>query len=176
VVGVAAQAGSHVSDVEIVRAGIERIDDLRPLFLALHDHHRRVSVLPLTEPDDRAWAARVATYTDHFSAERAILHLALRDGAPVGYAFTVLHDGSDDTFELAPRYAELYTLAVAPEARGGGIGTALLDAVDATLDELGITSLTLAVMADNEAAIRLYQRRGLVPAELILYRLRPPAD
>ncbi len=162
-------------DVEVVRAGIERIDDLRPLFLALHDHHRSVSAVPLTEPDDRAWAARAETYTSHFRDERAVLHLALRAGIPVGYAFTVLHDGTDDTFALAPRYAELYTLAVAPAARGGGIGTALLDAVDATLDELGITSLTLAVMADNEAAIRLYRRRGLVPGELVLYRLGPPA-
>ena len=102
-----------------------------------------------------------------------MLHLALQADRLVGYAFTVLHDGTDDTFQLAPRYAELYTLAVAPDARGGGIGTALLDAVDATLDELGITSLTVAVMTDNEAAIRLYRRRGLVPAELILMRVAP---
>lgn len=172
----AGRAGAPVTDVEIVRAGVERIDDLRVLFLALHDHHRRVSAVALTEPDDRAWAERIATYTGHFSADRAILHLALRDGTPVGYAFTVLHDGSDDTFPLAPRYAELYTLAVAPEARRAGIGTALLDAVDATLNDLGITSLTVAVMADNEAAIRLYQRRGMVPGELILYRLGTAAD
>jgi ribosomal protein S18 acetylase RimI-like enzyme len=160
-------------DVEIVRAGVERLEDLRPLFLALHDHHRAVSEIPLTEPDDRAWAARLATYTGHFHQERAILHLAVRAGDVVGYAFTVLHDGTDDTFELAPRYAELYTLAVAPEARGDGIGTALLDAVDATLDDLGVGSLTVAVMTANDAAIRLYRRRGLVPGELVLYRLRP---
>jgi ribosomal protein S18 acetylase RimI-like enzyme len=173
VVGLAAPAGSHVSDVEIVRGGVDRIDDLRTLFLALHDHHRGVSAMPLTEPDDRAWAERVATYTGHFRDGHAVLHLALQADRLVGYAFTVLHDGTDDTFELAPRYAELYTLAVAPDVRGGGIGTALLDAVDATLDELGIRSLTVAVMTDNEAAIRLYRRRGLVPAELILMRIEP---
>jgi ribosomal protein S18 acetylase RimI-like enzyme len=160
-------------DLEIVRAGSERIDDLRPLFLALHDHHRGVSAIPLTEPDDRAWAERVATYQGHFRDDHAVLHLAVRAGRVVGYAFTVLHDGTDDTFELAPRYAELYTLAVASDVRGGGIGTALLDAVDVTLHELGITSLTVAVMAANEAAIRLYRRRGLVPAELILMRVEP---
>ena len=157
--------------IEIVRAGAERIGELRPLFLALHDHHREVSAIPLTEPDDRAWRERAATYAGFFGDGSAILHLALRDGVAVGYAFTVLHDGTDDTFELAPRYAELYTLAVAAETRGGGIGSQLLDAVDATLDDLGIGSLTVAVMVHNEAAIRLYQRRGLVPGELILYRI-----
>ena len=173
-VGVAARPCAAVSDgVEIVRAGIDRVEDLRPLFLALHDHHRGVSAVPLTEPDARAWAARVATYTAHFVDDRAILHVATRAGALVGYAFTVVHDGTNDTFELAPRYAELYSLAVAPGARGGGIGTALLDALDATLDDLGIGALTVAVMAANEAAIGLDQRRGLVPGELVLYRLRP---
>jgi hypothetical protein len=29
--------------VAIVRAGHERLDELRPLYLALHDHHRGVS-------------------------------------------------------------------------------------------------------------------------------------
>ena len=156
---------------EIVRVGAERVGDLRSLFLALHDHHRGVSEIPLTEPDDRAWSARAATYAGFFGDGSAILHLALRDGVAVGYAFTVVHDGTDDTFELAPRYAELYTLAVATEARGVGIGNQLLDALDATLDELGVESLTVAVMARNEAAIRLYRRRGLVPGELILYRI-----
>ena len=172
----AGRAGAPVTDVEIVRAGVERIDDLRRAL----PRAARPPPQSVGRRADRAGRPRlggpVATYTGHFSADRAILHLALRDGTPVGYAFTVLHDGSDDTFPLAPRYAELYTLAVAPEARRAGIGTALLDAVDATLNDLGITSLTVAVMADNEAAIRLYQRRGMVPGELILYRLGTAAD
>jgi ribosomal protein S18 acetylase RimI-like enzyme len=89
----------------------------------------------------------------------------------VGYTFTVLHAGSDDTFPLGAGYAELYTLAVVPESRGLGIGTALLDAVDAALADRGIPNLTVAVMLQNEAAIRLYRRRGLIPGELIMYRI-----
>jgi ribosomal protein S18 acetylase RimI-like enzyme len=83
----------------------------------------------------------------------------------------VLHDGSDDTFPLGAGYAELYTLAVLSESRGSGIGTMLLDAVDAELDARRVPHLTVAVMADNEAAIRLYRRRGLLPGELVMYRL-----
>jgi ribosomal protein S18 acetylase RimI-like enzyme len=47
----------------------------------------------------------------------------------------------------------------------------LLDAVDAELDARRVPHLTVAVMADNEAAIRLYRRRGLLPGELVMYRL-----
>ena len=94
----------------------------------------------------------------------------------LGYAFTVLHAGSDDTFPLGAGYAELDTLAVLPQSRGSGVGTALLDAVDAALADRAIPNLTVAVMAQNEAAIRLYRRRGLIPGELIMYRIGPQPD
>jgi ribosomal protein S18 acetylase RimI-like enzyme len=84
----------------------------------------------------------------------------------------VLHDGADDTFPLAPRYAELYTLSVAEGRRGAGIGSRLLDAVDAALADEGDPPLVVSVMVGNTGALRLYERRGLVPGELVLYRFR----
>jgi ribosomal protein S18 acetylase RimI-like enzyme len=144
---------------------------LRDAFLSMHEHHRRRSAVTLTEPDERAWSERVSTYEQHFAAGRALLHVARIDGSCVGYAFTVLHPGSDDTFPLGAGYAELYTLAVVPGSRGSGIGSALLDAMDATLRARAIPNLMVAVMGANEAAIRLYRRRGLIPGELILYRI-----
>lgn len=156
---------------EIRQGTAQDIPQLRPVFLSLHHHHRSVSAVPVTEPDERAWNERVATYAHHFDDGRALLHLACADAGCVGYAFTILQPGSDDTFPLGSGYAELYTLAVLPQWRGAGLGTALLDAVDAALTAADIPSLTVAVMAQNDAAIRFYQRRGLVPGELIMYRL-----
>jgi len=147
------------------------IPELKAAFLSLHDHHRALSAVALTEPDDRAWAERVRTYEQYFAEDRALLHLARIGARCAGYAFTVLHPGSDDTFLLGAGYAELYTLAVVPESRGLGIGTALLDVVDAALADAAIPNLTVAVMAQNDAAIRLYRRRGLVPGELVMYRI-----
>jgi ribosomal protein S18 acetylase RimI-like enzyme len=161
--------------VEIAEVGAERLDDLAPLYAALHEFHRGVSAVPLTEPLARAWAARRATYAGHLGGGRALVHLATRDGRPVGYAFTILHEAGDDTFPLAPGYAELYTLSVAADARGGGVGSALLDALDAALDARGVTSLVVAVMAANADAIRLYERRGLVAGEVLMYRVGRPA-
>ncbi len=85
-----------------------------------------------------------------------------------------MQDGPDDTFAVGARYAALYSLSVAPEARGGGVGTALMDVLDERLDELGIAELSIGVMAGNEDAIRFYRKRGLVPVELFLWRVRRP--
>ena len=131
----------------------------------------RIAYPQKTEPDDRAWAERIRTYERYFAEGQALLHLARIEGRCVGYAFTVLHPGCDDTFPLGAGYAELYTLAVLPESRGLGIGTALLDVVDAALADAAIPNLTVAVMAHNDAAVRLYRRHGLVPGELIMYRI-----
>jgi ribosomal protein S18 acetylase RimI-like enzyme len=68
------------------------------------------------------------------------------------------------------RYAELYSLAVAPEARGKGLGTRILDFADGELASRGIRDLQVAVMAGNDDALRFYERRGLRVAEVILYR------
>ena len=101
-------------NVTVTRAGAEAVDDLRALFLALHRHHRSVTDLPLVA-DDEAWRARRGTYLAWFAEGRALLFVARAQETPVGYALVVWHEGADDTFPLAPRYAELYTLSVAEE-------------------------------------------------------------
>jgi len=113
-------------DVTVAQAGVEAVDELRLLFLALHRHHRSVTDLPLVA-DDEAWQARRATYLAWFAEGRVLLFVASAGEAPVGYALVVWHEGADDTFPLAPRYAELYTLSVAEGARGAGVGGRLLD-------------------------------------------------
>jgi ribosomal protein S18 acetylase RimI-like enzyme len=91
----------------------------------------------------------------------------------VGYAVTRIHEGCDNTFDLGPRHAEVWSLSVAPAERGRGVGSLLLDAVDRELERRGIAHLAIAVMAGNEAAQRLYERRGLVPGEVLLLRGPP---
>jgi ribosomal protein S18 acetylase RimI-like enzyme len=71
------------------------------------------------------------------------------------------------------RWAELYSLSVLPEDRGAGVGTALLDFVDAELARLGILDMSVAVMVGNDDAQRLYEGRGFRAAEVMLYRFAP---
>jgi GNAT superfamily N-acetyltransferase len=162
--------------IEIAAAGAERVDELEPLWLALHRHHREVAAQPVVADDDASWARRRAWYLEMLAGGDDAVLIAERDGRPVGYAFLHLHDGPDDTWPVDGRWAEVVSLSFLPEERGGGIGTALLDAVDAELAARGIRDLQVAVMAGNADALRLYQRRGLEPAEVVLFRFGTNGD
>lgn len=156
-------------------AGAERVDDVKDLWLDLHHHHRKVvGALPLVENDELSWERRRALYLDRLASGTAFLVLASEQGAVVGYALVCIEQGPDDTFHLGQLYAELYSLSVAPRLRGRGIGSGLLDFVDQELDRRSIEGLKVAVMADNVDALRLYERRGLRLAELLLYRFAAP--
>jgi ribosomal protein S18 acetylase RimI-like enzyme len=52
---------------------------------------------------------------------------------------------------------------VAPEARGQGVGNALVDVVIEHARLSGATRLLLDVADDNRQAIALYARKGFVP-------------
>ncbi len=159
----------------IVAAGEERLVELRELYLSLHHAELAVSTLALTEPDERAWAARLRTYRHHFAAGRARLLLAEDDGRPVGYALGLVSEAHDDTFVLGARVGELYTLVVAPDRRGRGVGAQLLAALDEVLAAEGVTSLRVEVMVGNADARRFYRRHGLVEGEVVLYRYPRPS-
>jgi GNAT superfamily N-acetyltransferase len=157
-------------DITIGVAGPERLGDLRALYLSLLESDRAISPVAMLEPGEHAWAARRATYAEAFAEDRAVLLLAEAGPEPVGYALVLVHRASDDTYGFAPAFAELYSLVVAPQRRGAGLGHRLMDAVDALVAERGLTALSVAVTLGNEDALRFYERRGLVPAELVLYR------
>ncbi len=63
-------------------------------------------------------------------------------------------------FRLRSRVARLYSIAVAADARGQGIGEALLEAAERTASRRGCDRLRLEVRVDNAGAQRLYERRG----------------
>jgi ribosomal protein S18 acetylase RimI-like enzyme len=123
-------------------AGADRVDSLQELWLALHRHHRATANLQPMVDDTTSWRLRRRFYIDRLEANTAFLVVASLDNQSVGYAVVLIEAGPDDTWPLGKRHAELYSLSVAPELRHRGIG-----------------------------AQRLYERRGLVPAEVVLYRL-----
>ncbi|AHL74806.1 GNAT family acetyltransferase [Stutzerimonas stutzeri] len=62
----------------------------------------------------------------------------------------------------AAHVAYLGTLAVAPEAQGSGIASAMMNDALAHLRRAGITRVELTVEADNPRAIAFYERFGFV--------------
>ncbi len=151
-------------------AGLDELPALEPLWRSLHAHHRRVAQVPVLADDDLSWQRRSDWYRGMLTAGEAFLLLA-RDGAEaVGYAFVHIRPGDDDTWPVGGQMAELVSLAVTPKRRGGGVGTALMDAVDAELARRGIVDLEVAVMAGNARALAFYERRGLRVGEVLLFR------
>lgn len=156
--------------LRIALAGPDRIDELRPLWLELHHHHASVSRVQPFVDDETSWAARRAGYAGILASGGFAL-VAEEDGVVVGYAMVRMHDGPDDSWALEDPYGEVWTLVVAERARRRGLGTALLDAVDAELLRRGVNDLMIGVMEGNDDARRLYERRGLVQGWRQLYRL-----
>lgn len=63
-------------------------------------------------------------------------------------------------FRKGTKVARLYSIATHAEARGKGVGSALLEASEQLARRRGCKVLRLEVRTDNDAAIRLYERLG----------------
>ncbi|TGY89955.1 ribosomal-protein-alanine N-acetyltransferase [Marinicauda algicola] len=82
----------------------------------------------------------------------ASVFIAQRESQATGYALVLFREGA--------RVARLYSIAVAAEARGTGVVTALLQAVRDAAARRGCTRLRLEVRASNARARRAYERAG----------------
>jgi ribosomal protein S18 acetylase RimI-like enzyme len=157
-------------EFEILRADLERIDDLEPLWNVLRSHHAAVAPQfgPVRAPEE-SWRRRRASYRSWLSEPGSFMMIA-RDGArPVGYAFVRLTRGSE-TWCTKDQVAEVETLSVLPECRGSGLGSALMEAIYAELRKADIEHVSLAVVAGNSDAARFYERHGFVPKIIHLWR------
>lgn len=73
----------------------------------------------------------------------------------------------------------IYSVVVRPEARGGGVGTAMMARIEAHAQALGARTALLRVMDGNEAARRLYLRLGyrtIARASLLAAWLGVPSE
>ncbi|HXT16181.1 MAG TPA: GNAT family N-acetyltransferase [Gemmatimonadaceae bacterium] len=89
------------------------------------------------------------------AAETEMPVVALVDEMPVGLAW-----GRQDEHDVS--VAHVFQVWVAPEARGKGAGSLLLNAVIAWAKGLGVRTVRLGVTASHPAAFRLYKHAGFV--------------
>ena len=93
-----------------------------------------------------------AQYRRHIGSDSAVVLVAERGSQLVGSAVAFLRAGSAE--------ARLYSVAVSEQARGQGVGDALVEAVETSVRAHGRRRVRLEVRQDNPSAIRLYERRG----------------
>jgi ribosomal protein S18 acetylase RimI-like enzyme len=160
-----------VSDLQIVLGGPDRIDDLEPIYRSLYAHHVDVSTWRPGPPRgaDVAWSRRRARYEKTLSSPAGILLLAERDGRVVGALIgeSEEHPEGSDTFEIPDHVAHVHDVAVLPDARGGGVGRALMERFEAEMRARGVVSYGLDVMAGNDAARRFYEGLGFELADMV---------
>ncbi|HOJ79956.1 MAG TPA: ribosomal protein S18-alanine N-acetyltransferase [Clostridiales bacterium] len=123
-----------LNNLEIVRAGKEHIDDIMT-----------VENLSFKIP----WSRQ--SITDEFlHNEKAVYFCALINGRAVGYAgmWQVCDEG------------HITNIAVHPEFRRSGIGSALMEALIDEAENRGLAALTLEVRKSNHGARSMYEKYG----------------
>ena len=133
---------------EVRRAGLADVDAVAPLFDAYRQFYHR----PADLPGARAFLA------ERLAQEESVIFLAESGGRPVG--FVQLYPVFSSTAARPGRLWLLNDLYVAPDARAGGVGQALVRRARALAEETGACGLELVTARTNAAAQRLYEALG----------------
>jgi GNAT superfamily N-acetyltransferase len=145
--------------LEIAPIAAAEIDELLPLIAA---YQRFYEVAEVDDERNRSFFARFLA-----PSEDGVLLGARAEGRLLGYACLYWHFSS-----LLPAETVLMNdLFVAPEARGRGLGRALIAASAEVARERGAAHLEWATAPDNHTAQRLYDSTGATRSEWIEYEL-----
>ncbi len=134
-------------------------EELLPMIAA---YQRFYEVEQIDEERNRAFFRRFLA-----PSEVGMLLGAREDGRLLGYACLYWHFYSTRAAETVL----MNDLFVAEEARGRGIGRALIEASAAVARERGALSLDWATAPDNATAQRLYDSTGAQRSEWVEYEL-----
>ena len=147
---------SPPAGVSVRFGGPDDIKRLGPLWLQVHAVHQAVD--PQLGPwvdDETTWSQRRKLYNHCLSSPDAFLLLAWRGERLVGYAMVAVEpEGArlwDDSWVVGEKVAELETIVVLPEERDRGLGTYLLDLIDAELELRGIHDMVIGAVPGNRA-------------------------
>jgi GNAT superfamily N-acetyltransferase len=110
-----------------------------------------------------------STYARESALEDSAWHQrAARDGSFIAFVPEVSTSGAAGLvggYQEVPGVVELVSMFVRPQARGHGVGEALIDAVVGWARQKNATSVHLWVTETNKPALRLYERCGFTPTD-----------
>lgn len=153
-----------MSDITVRQARLADLDAVAPLFDAYRQFYRQPADLGL---------ARAFLDARMRAGESTLLLAEDAHGQAVG--FCQLYP-SFCSVAAAPIHV-LYDLFVAPEARGGGTGRALMQAAQDFATAAGSARMELTTARDNTRAQALYASSGWQRDEVFLsYNWTPPAE
>ena len=154
--------------VVIGRLAAGQLDELEPLWASLVRHHSALdSAVPFREAGD-SWPRMRKLYLEFVDDIRGFCLVARREARLVAYAIVKI-EGPEEVWRTGDKLAELETLSVADDERGGGVGTLMMEEVERELARRGVDDLVVAVEESNDGAQRFYERRGYSHALTWLY-------
>jgi ribosomal protein S18 acetylase RimI-like enzyme len=150
---------SETADRIVIRpaepADLPALGRLAVLLVRTHHDFDPARFLPATPGTERGYGAFLGR---QLAEPDAVVLVAARDGAVVGYAYAGVE--GPDYMALRGPAGVLHDIVVDPTERGRGVGRLLLDAALAELAARGAPRVVLMTAARNEAAQRLFARAG----------------
>ena len=154
--------------IHVQRARVRDLGKVKPLWRHLLRAVEEGShgIWQVTDPDE-AWQARMQEYLDWINDATGVVFLATDargddEEAVIGYAALRLHE-EGLVFVHGQTVGEVEAIVVAPDRRGEGVGSALLDACRSELTKREIRFWTVQTMAANEEAQHLCAKHGFAP-------------
>jgi GNAT superfamily N-acetyltransferase len=148
------------AELEIVPIKVEEFEELLPLIAA---YQRFYEVEAIDETRNRTFFRRFLA-----PSEDGLLLGARREGKLLGYACLYWHFSSLEAVESVL----MNDLYVSEEARGVGVGRALIEATAEVARERGASFVEWSTAPDNHTAQRLYDSTGAQRSEWFSYELR----
>jgi GNAT superfamily N-acetyltransferase len=152
--------GAVPSELEIAPVAVEEFEQLLPLIAA---YQRFYEVEQIDDERNRSFFRRFLG-----PSEDGLLLGARHGGRFVGYACLYWHFSSLEACECVL----MNDLFVAEDARGDGVGRALIEATAEVARERGVPFVEWSTAPDNETAQRLYDSTGAERSEWFSYELR----
>jgi ribosomal protein S18 acetylase RimI-like enzyme len=110
-------------------------------------------------PGEQIAEAYVSDLLDKCARQRGKIYVAEAQGKVIGFIGLVIEQENDVTTSLR-EFSYITDVVVLPEFRGQGIGATLMAKADAYARESGYSALAVNVLANNDAALSLYQKMG----------------
>jgi GNAT superfamily N-acetyltransferase len=155
-----ATVGRMAAEIEIAPIIDGEFEELLPLISA---YQRFYEVEEINEARNRAFFRRFLA-----PSEDGLLLGGRRGGRLVGYACLYWHFSSLEAVESVL----MNDLYVSEEARGEGVGRALIEASAEVARERGVPIVEWSTAPDNRTAQRLYDSTGAKRSEWFSYELR----
>jgi len=152
--------------MRITKATADNLDDLVGLnrtVQELHVAHEPGIFRPFDATDVRDTLQKL------LDDPAATILLASAEGKALGFAQFRVTERKANAYVLPRTFIDVDQLAVAPDARRQGIGSALIDEIFAIAKSLGVASVELSTWSFNESAQRLFRKKGF---EAIWLRMR----